>query len=135
MRLYLRHPTDIPIRYRLTDVVAHHSDYLRNIGHGGLCFHSRIPMVPGVRIDIEIAIARPVFKADGVVVWCNENDDGFDVGVCFEGAETDYRVRMVEQVCQIEHYRHEVLRTEGRELTSDAAAMEWIEKDAADYPR
>jgi hypothetical protein len=135
MRLYLRHPTDIPIRYRLGRVVTDHSDRLRNISHGGLCFRSRSHVAPGASIHVQIPIAEPVFEADGVVVWCHPADRAFEVGVRFDGMETNYRVRMVEQVCQIEHYRHETLRTEGRELTGEQAAAEWIEQNAARFPR
>jgi hypothetical protein len=135
MRLYLRHPTDVPIHYRLGDVAADCRDHLRNIGRGGLCFKSHAPLSPGAGIHIEILITEPVFQADGVVVWCHASDGAFEVGVRFEGAETDYSVRMVEQVCQIEHYRQEVLKAEGRELTSEQAALEWIQKSAARFPR
>ncbi len=41
---------------------------------------------------------------------------------------------MVEQVCQIENYKHEVYRAEGRALTAAEAAREWIGKYAADFP-
>ncbi len=135
MRQYLRHPSDVPIAYRLGEVVAHHSDYLRNIGEGGLCFVSRIAITPGVRIKIEIPIIEPVFEAQGIVVWCRPDDDAFEVGVRFEGVEVAYRVRMIEQVCQIEHYRREVSRLEGRALTSEEAALEWIQEHAAGFPR
>lgn len=135
MREYLRHPSDVPIDYRLGEVVAHRSDYLRNIGNGGLCFMSRIAMTPGARIHIEIPIAEPVFRADGIVVWCSPEGNAFEIGVRFEGVETEYSMRMVEQVCQIEHYRQTVLKTEGRELNSEEAAMEWIQKYAARFPQ
>jgi hypothetical protein len=135
MRLYLRHPTDVPICYRLGHPATDRSDCLRNISHGGLCFRSRIPIAPGANIHIQIPIAEPVFEADGVVVWCHAADVAFEVGIRFEGMETDYRVRMVEQVCQIEHYRHEALRAEGRELTGEQAAAEWIQQNAARFPR
>jgi hypothetical protein len=43
-------------------------------------------------------------------------------------------VRLIEQICYIEHYRQEVLISEGRKLTSEQAALEWIEKFAQDFP-
>lgn len=135
MRLYLRHPTDVPIRYRIGDVVARHSDRLRNIGRGGLCFRSLIAVAPGSGIHIEIPVTEPVFDAEGTVVWCHARDEAYEVGVRFEGADVDYRVRMVEQVCQIEHYRREVLKNEGLELTIEQVALEWIQTNAARYPR
>jgi hypothetical protein len=41
---------------------------------------------------------------------------------------------MVEQVCHIETYRRTVAGTEGRELSAEQAALEWIAKFAASFP-
>ena len=41
---------------------------------------------------------------------------------------------MVEQICHIEQYRREVLKKEGRRLSSEEAASEWIVKYASDFP-
>ena len=135
MRQYLRHPSDIPIAYRVDAVAASGTDHLRNVSPGGLCFKSRSDITPGSSIHVEIPIAEPVFEADGIVVWCRSSNGDFEVGVRFDGVDTDYSVRMVEQVCHIEHYRRETLRSEGRVLTGEEAAVEWIEKNAAQFPR
>jgi hypothetical protein len=44
------------------------------------------------------------------------------------------RARMVEQVCYIENYKKVVYQTEGRLLTAEEAAMEWICKYASQFP-
>lgn len=134
MRQYLRHPSDIPIVYRLGDLVADRNDYLRNIGHGGLCFRSRNAVPIGANIHIEIPIVQPEFKADGIVAWCRTQGNEHEIGVRFNGVEAEYSLRMVEQVCQIEHYIRHIRDSEGRELTSEEAAVEWIEKYAAGFP-
>jgi hypothetical protein len=41
---------------------------------------------------------------------------------------------MVEQVCHIEQYKRSAKDNEGRELTSEQAATEWIARHAADFP-
>jgi hypothetical protein len=41
---------------------------------------------------------------------------------------------MVEQVCHIEEYRRTVQRLEGRELSAEEAAFEWIHRFAAQFP-
>lgn len=133
-RRFLRHPSDIPISYSLRELVADRSDYLRNIGEGGLCFTSHTAIEPGMCIHIEIPIAEPVFRADGVVVWCRPAHDVFEVGVRFEGVDVEYGLRMIEQICHIEHYRQQILARDGRELSGDEAAMEWIRKYAARFP-
>lgn len=41
---------------------------------------------------------------------------------------------MVEQIYQIEEYKKHVMAREGRQLSIEAAAQEWIEKYAAQFP-
>ena len=41
---------------------------------------------------------------------------------------------MPEQICQIEHYKNEMLTIKGRKLTGKEAASEWIAKYAKDFP-
>ena len=135
MRQFIRHPTDVPIEYSLSDVVNSESNYLHDISHGGLCFSAKKPMRVGSRIHIGIPIDKPTFEADGTVVWCRLAEGHYDVGVEFETPADEFSVRMVEQVCQIEHYRNEVHHHQGRSLTSEQAATEWISQNAASFPR
>ena len=136
MRQFIRHPTDVPITYHLAESTDGHRDRLRNIGEGGLCFSSQHPIAPGTRIGIEIPISEPAFEAEGTVVWCRSSAtrNGVEVGVRFDGVQTAYAVRLVEQVCQIEHYRKEIERLEGRVLSSEEAALECVERYAAQFP-
>ena len=41
---------------------------------------------------------------------------------------------MIEQICHIEHYRHEIEQVEGRKLNSEEAAREWIQRYASEFP-
>lgn len=135
-RKSIRHPSDIPISWTLGDVVVDDEEYLRNISTGGLAFSSGSKLALGAEIDIAIPIRKPELHILGIVVWCAEKEDGtFDVGVQFKDAETKFRMRMVEQVCHIEHYKKEVLEKEGRKLTGEQAAIEWIRRFAKDFPR
>ena len=48
-----------------------------------------------------------------------------------EDRSTDsFLERMEAQCCQIRRYQREVIRKEGRELSPDEAALEWIERYA-----
>ena len=44
----------------------------------------------------------------------------------FDQPDEQFKARMVAQFCQIEDYRRELREREGRELSSDEAAREWI---------
>ena len=60
--------------------------------------------------------------------------DDFELGVEFLNADDAFRARMVEQVCYIENYKLTVFREEGRRLSLEEAAREWISKFASDFP-
>lgn len=134
MRKYIRHPSDVPIEIELGDVVASRTEYLRDISRGGLCFRSKIPLATDTVIRIRVPLVRPVFEAEGKVIWCKASTDHFDVGVEFLKRSDLFRARMVEQVCYIEHYRNEIRKVEGRELTGEEAALEWIKRYASEFP-
>lgn len=133
MRRYIRHPFDVTIRYTV-DETAGNGKELKNISEGGLCFHSPTPIDTGSRIRIEIPIEPEAFVAEGIVVWCRRHE-GYEIGVQFDEATQSFSLRMVEQVCHIKHYQREVLAKEGRRLSNEEAALEWISKYAKVFPR
>jgi len=67
-------------------------------------------------------------------VWNKKTGNGFEVGLKFDDPDEIFRLRMIEQICHIEHYRTEVERQDGRYLTSEEAAREWISLYAAEFP-
>ncbi len=138
MRRYIRHPSGVPIKFSVANTQGEDDSYrafaLRDVSEGGLCFCSQHPIVPGSSITIEIPIESPPFEARGQVAWCRPEGSAYAVGVQFNDEFTRFSVRMVEQVCYIERYRAEVRDKEGRELTSDEAAREWVERYAGEFP-
>lgn len=135
-RQYIRHPTDIPIRWSLGDVVPPGSEHLRNISEGGLAFLSQVDIPMGATIIVHIPVERPEVSIRGEVVWCRPfQEGGFEVGVRFIDAAQRFKMRMVEQVCHIEHYKRELKEKENRDLTSEEAALEWIRRFAKEFPR
>lgn len=135
-RRYVRHPSDVPINVHSLASQAPPSATkpLKDIGFGGLSFHSQVEASLGDMLLISIPVVEPVFEIEGRVVWCTEAGLAFDIGVEFTEPDKVYKARMVEQVCHIEHYRIEIRQSEGRELSGGEAAAEWIEKYAADFP-
>ena len=135
MRSYIRHPSDIPIEYQVdTRDSGLSQERLNDIGKGGLSFFSARKLSPGTRISIRISSVQPSFEAGAQVVWCQAEGAGFVIGVAFTESSDMFRVRMIEQICHIEHYKAEVLATEGRRLDGEQAAREWIHKFAGEFP-
>jgi hypothetical protein len=126
----------MPIQYQIHDTGMHTAarQNMHDISSGGLAFHSDKPIKPGSYIDIRIEVRPPPFIAEASVVWCKPQDKGFLIGIQFDDSDIEFSLRMVEQVCHIEQYRREILRTEGRRLSSEQAAHEWISRYAADFP-
>ncbi len=48
--------------------------------------------------------------------------------------EDAFRARIVEQVFRIKEYQQQVLENEGRRLSDQDAASEWIARFAGDFP-
>ena len=137
MRQFIRHPTDIPIQYDHPDVSVNHDEPLNDIGEGGLSFRSCRYLEPGSDITVRIPVHHQAFEGKGTIVWSRKrpNEECWDIGVRFEDEASEYRLRMIEQVCYIEHYRKEALEKEGRDLSSAEAAAEWVKKYAGNFPR
>lgn len=135
-RKFIRHPSDIPIvaAYEASDPNTPGPECLRNIGGGGLSFQSGRQLEVGAAVRIAIPLVEPAFEISARVVWCARTNGVFDIGVEFLEPDKVFKVRMVEQVCHIEHYKREVFEKEGRTLTNQEASLEWIAKCAADFP-
>ena len=138
IRKYIRHPADVPIQVNLDwaeEVDDETIDQtITNVSLGGLAFISEKPIDLLERVRICIPILDQDNFLTGNVVWCEASGSGYEIGVEFENSRDVFRLRMIEQICHIEHYRKEVERVEGRELDAQEAAREWISKYAGDFP-
>jgi hypothetical protein len=135
MRQFIRHPSDVPIEIQS----APGNDYVRrctkNVSFGGLAFSSDAAIEPETIIALRFPYLKPAFEVPAArVAWCQNDGNQYAVGVQFLNCEEAFRVRMIEQVCHIESYRRDVAQREGRELSSEEAALEWISRFASSFP-
>jgi len=144
MRNYIRHPADIPIELipetnplALSQSVDDEMkiERMENVSFGGLMFQSAIPYTQNRSMRVKINSIQPEFEAHATVSWCRRTGRSYLVGLEFTDDETEYKVRMVEQICHIMHYRNRVLEKEGRSLNNEEAAKEWIEQYASEFPK
>ena len=111
MRDFIRHPTDIPIHYKTIYDEKHKKNFMKNIGRGGLSFLSGHYIDPGTELEIMISIRKPYFKEKAVVVWSKKAaENKWEIGVKFLSPHSEFRARIIEEICHIEHYRKEVER-------------------------
>lgn len=135
VRSYIRHPFDIPIEIVPETLEKPSDDQLKNISHGGLAFNSAVALKVGDIVRVRINLVNPDVKITGKVKWCKKKSSQFEVGLEFLDKGDEFKMRMIEQVCHIEHYKREVFAKEGRDISSQEAALEWIEKYAETFPK
>jgi hypothetical protein len=135
MRKFIRHPSDIPIDLVHEEGGAGRTEHLKNVSRGGIAVSAGIPQQAGSMLRLRIPHLRPPFETLGRVVWCHRGINHFDIGIEILNAEDEFRARMVEQVCHIERYKKEVLSREGRILSGEEAASEWINQYATEFPQ
>jgi len=133
-RNFIRHPLGSPIQHRFLDSQSLRRNYVRNVSEGGLCFRSRTYIAPDQFIEIKIPNGESAFESTCLVAWCKNTGKDFEVGVKFEDQDAEFAMRLVEQACYIEEYQKDVLSKQGRQLSAEEAAKEWIEKYAGSFP-
>lgn len=133
-REFLRHTIDVPLEVETVTEGQARLEKGVNVSFGGLAFVSSNCPTPGDIIRLRIPTVEPVFEAAARVAWCRTEGDSYLVGVQFMDSSDAFQSRMVQQVCSIENYRKQVQEEEGRDLTTQEAAAEWIEKYAGRFP-
>ncbi len=136
MRKFIRHPNCIPIDIAVDESGSSDDGStvtLVNVSTGGLAFSLLHPVSIGARLTISMPQVWPDYSASGTVVWCREAPQGFEAGVQFDQPDEAFKARMVAQFCQIEDYRREMRECEGRALSSEEAAREWIVRYAEEF--
>ncbi len=138
IRKFIRHPSDVHIQVTMDWADDEYDDLnnetLNNVSLGGLSFISKHALEIRQKIKICIPVLETENTLTGSVVWCEKSSNGYEIGLEFDDTKEIFRLRMIEQICHIEHYRKEVERIEGRELSADEAAKEWISRYASDFP-
>ncbi|PTS83441.1 pilus assembly protein PilZ [Pseudomonas sp. HMWF032] len=135
MRHFLRHPSDMPVELVLRKQAFVPRQRLNNISLGGVACNSSRAFRRGTAVELRIPLFGEHARYPGLVAWCRKQEEGYLVGVAFVDEDTLFRARMVEQVCQIEHYRHQREQELGCSLPIETVAQEWISRHAAEFSR
>ncbi|MBL7004467.1 MAG: PilZ domain-containing protein [Gammaproteobacteria bacterium] len=141
VRKFIRHPSGIPIQVTEIDTnkssegIVQKKSHVNNVSLGGLAFFSSSAMIIDKQVLVSIPCIDIQYEVIGRVLWCKELDSAFEIGLEFDDAQQVFQLRMIEQICHIEHYRKELERVEGRKISSEQAAIEWIDKYASSFPK
>ena len=134
MTRYDRHPVDILIEVTAEGQMTPAIHNTINFSTGGLAFRCDREFEVSTTLAIRVPFITPAFEVEARVAWCTPRHGRFETGAEFLNKDDAFMTRMVEQVCSIESYKKEVYQNEGRILSPDEAAKEWISKFAADFP-
>ena len=135
IRRHVRHVTGIPVEVKIEYRHSYRAagDRIGNVSVGGLCFVANDRLDIHEAIEVRFPVLDESTRIEGKVVWCNKTERGYEVGLEFNDPEEVERLKMIEQICQIEDFRRNVEQQDGRKLDSEQAAREWISKYAGDF--
>lgn len=131
----IRHPRQIPLEIRVAPPKSDQSDSRSQQGcPPTLVFDCKRKIRVGSTIIVHIRCERGGGRVLGRVAWLIRSLHGYIIGMALYDEHEAFRMRMLEQVCHIEAYRQEAIEREGREMTNEEAAREWISSYAAHFP-
>lgn len=128
---YIHHPDEFAIELNLRE---HNQDNTSVQPALKLICHSPQHFSSGAAVSIQLPDACEDMEVHGVVDWCTDNQEGYELGIKFSNRDAMMRIRMLEQICYIKRYRDSVLTYEGRDLSDQDAALEWIAKYSRLFP-
>lgn len=131
MREYFRQNAGIPV-----EIIYNGEQFryiLENVSLGGLACQGSMMIAVNTQVEIRMHLLLPEYVSQGRVVWCKKNDELFELGIEHCGNKDKARLHMIEQISNIEHYRHDIKAAEGRSLDGEQAAKEWVEVHGADF--
>ena len=123
MREYIRHHAGVPVY--ITHDNSEYCFHLLNVSLGGLACKGKDTFAVDAQVSLRIPYLQPEYKAIGRIAWCKKANDLYEIGIEHTGEKDKARLIMVEQISHIEHYRNEVMLSEGRDLSGEEAAKEW----------
>jgi hypothetical protein len=130
----IRHPLEVPIEVQTLGAQVRDCLPVHNSGPAELAFDFPRRINIGEVVMLRIPSVNEDAEICGKVIWLAKSTDSYVIGISFYSENEAFRMRMLEQICHIEVYRKAILANEGRELTSEEAAAEWIACYAANFP-
>jgi len=131
LQLFIRHPEQIAIELTPSNSRA----YERSAPALGLICSSPTPFTRGSALNVNFPetpfASRPI---TGTVLKCTPQQQHYELAIEFNSADSTMHLRMVEQQAYISLYQQHIAHYQGRILSDDAAALEWIERYAAWFP-
>lgn len=130
-RPFIDHPPQIPLHYH---AVAGAAPDKRGAAGIGIRFAGHRAVNCGCVLEVCIALNGEVHRFRGIVAAIARERSSYNICLWIRGKRQAFAARMAEQLCHIEGYRHMRTQQKGYDMGADEAALEWIERFAADFP-
>lgn len=134
IRRHVRQVTGIPVEVTIDHQQDYHcaDDSITNVSLGGLCFVASDRLEINDPIQVRFPVLNQEGSLNGKVVWCQKTRRGYEVGLEFADPGEVERLKVIDQICEIENFRQAEQR-EGRNLSGEQAAREWVEQYAGEF--
>lgn len=142
-RSAVRHAIELPIRYRVlserTQISENRSTVrtqkTRNISDTGLLFLATEYFEVGTSLELSLPVKESILTIDGRVIHAGRDSESglFRTGINFPKPDSVFKIKMAEQVYQIDQYRKLLSKREGRVISEEEAAHRWIDQHSSDF--
>jgi c-di-GMP-binding flagellar brake protein YcgR len=139
-----RHVIELPIRAR--QVQAHKTPkdvagpppeqtQTQNFSEGGLQFLAAKKYPVGATLELTFRIHDKSFTMKGRVAHRDREEKSglYKTGISFSKPSEVFKVKMAEQLYQIDRYRKSLSRDRGSDVSEEEAAQLWIRAHSADF--
>jgi len=143
-RFSARHFIELPIHYRklspkegsenLSTSLQERSQ-TKNLSDGGLLFLAPKSYRPGTQFELSFPVKGKAFFLKASVVHSSlDPATGFyETGVCFSNPSELFKIRMAEQLYQIDQFRKKLSEAKGYAVSEEEAAKKWIDEHSAQF--
>ena len=143
-RSSIRRAVELPVKYRVVverkvkdkePAQATVPYKTKNVSENGLLFLSSEQFKLGTLLELTLPVKDKIFTIQGRVVHASRDSDSrlYRTGIYFPSADSIFKVKMAEQLHQIDEYRKQISREEGRPITEEEAAHRWIDEHSKDF--
>lgn len=89
----------------------------------------------GTNLTILLPVRTKVFELTASVVYSRKipRKQAYLTGVCFRDAGTAFRAKLAEETLEIIDYQRRISVREGRQVSEEEAAAEWVRRYAASF--
>ncbi|MES0371728.1 MAG: PilZ domain-containing protein [Mariprofundaceae bacterium] len=130
----IHHPEQVPVEIQALGYSEAYPGPVTGGCQGELAVHCVSRFRVGAVVELHVPELDAGTRLHGHVIWFHKAGHGYLVGISFYGEDEAFRMRMIEQLCHIEAYRKDVEIEQGRMLTREEAAAEWIARFSEDFP-